>query len=167
VRHFPAFNVGLLAVAALIGFLAYRESERFKKKNGVAPWHWPSWVWAVVGFMLGLIGALVLFVSTRTTKPVSGAQPGATPFQRDAMGGGTAAPAPDRIPAYVGAVDMSSEESGAETAIGSSHAAPVAHTTHPPAWLNDPRGRFASRYWDGTRWTEHVSDGSSTTTDPL
>jgi H+/Cl- antiporter ClcA len=32
-------------------------------------------------------------------------------------------------------------------------------------WYADPTGRFASRYWDGTRWTEHVSDGSTTTTD--
>jgi hypothetical protein len=154
-------------VAALIGFLAHRESERFKNKNGVTPWHWPSWVWAVVGFMLGLIGALVLFVSTRTTKPVSGAQPGTTPLQPGAMAGTSETPKPDPIPAFVGAAGASGEGSGTETVTGPSHAAPAAHATHPPAWLNDPTGRFASRYWTGSLWTEHVSDGSSTTTDPL
>jgi uncharacterized protein YxjI len=28
---------------------------------------------------------------------------------------------------------------------------------HVPNWYPDPSGRFEVRYWDGTRWTEHVS----------
>src|SRR4051812_14530371 len=29
----------------------------------------------------------------------------------------------------------------------------------PPAgWHTDPHGRHQLRYWDGTRWTEHVND---------
>lgn len=32
-------------------------------------------------------------------------------------------------------------------------------------WHPDPTGRFATRYWDGLRWTEHVSDGTTQTTD--
>ncbi len=27
----------------------------------------------------------------------------------------------------------------------------------PPGWFPDPHGHAAQRYWDGTRWTEHVS----------
>ncbi|MEP7047341.1 MAG: DUF2510 domain-containing protein [Ilumatobacteraceae bacterium] len=27
----------------------------------------------------------------------------------------------------------------------------------PAAWAQDPFGRFQLRYWDGTRWTAHVS----------
>ena len=27
-----------------------------------------------------------------------------------------------------------------------------------PGWYPDPSGRFAQRYHDGTRWTEHVAD---------
>src|SRR4051812_4193806 len=26
-----------------------------------------------------------------------------------------------------------------------------------PGWYPDPLGRFEHRYWDGARWTEHVS----------
>lgn len=38
----------------------------------------------------------------------------------------------------------------------------------PPAgWHPDPQGRFESRYWDGTRWTEHVSTNGQPTVDPL
>ncbi len=30
--------------------------------------------------------------------------------------------------------------------------------TSPPAWLADPTGRHQHRYWDGSLWTDHVSD---------
>jgi len=42
-------------------------------------------------------------------------------------------------------------------------------STHvPPAgWYSDPTGRHTQRYWDGTRWTEHVATGASTVTDPI
>jgi hypothetical protein len=29
---------------------------------------------------------------------------------------------------------------------------------HPAAWLKDPTGRHEYRYWEGTRWTDDVSD---------
>jgi hypothetical protein len=35
------------------------------------------------------------------------------------------------------------------------------------AWYADPTRRFDLRYWDGTRWTEHVGRGGVVTTDPL
>ena len=36
----------------------------------------------------------------------------------------------------------------------------------PPGWHPDPFGRAALRYWDGGRWTEHVSTGGATAVDP-
>jgi len=33
-------------------------------------------------------------------------------------------------------------------------------------WQADPTGRHDHRYWDGTRWTENVSDGGVASTDP-
>jgi Uncharacterized conserved protein len=38
---------------------------------------------------------------------------------------------------------------------------------HPANWYPDTTGRHELRYWDGTRWTEHVSDQGVTGTDPL
>lgn len=35
------------------------------------------------------------------------------------------------------------------------------------AWHPDPTGRHELRYWDGTQWTEHVSDGGVQSTSPL
>ena len=34
-------------------------------------------------------------------------------------------------------------------------------------WLPDPTGTHQVRYWDGAVWTEHVSDGGATATEPL
>lgn len=37
----------------------------------------------------------------------------------------------------------------------------------PASWHHDPTGRFELRYWDGARWTEHVSRGGSAGIDPM
>jgi Domain of unknown function (DUF4328)/Protein of unknown function (DUF2510) len=39
--------------------------------------------------------------------------------------------------------------------------------TSPAAWHPDPTGRNDHRYWDGTRWTEHVSRGGRQMEDPV
>ena len=35
------------------------------------------------------------------------------------------------------------------------------------AWHPDPTGRHELRYWDGSQWTEHVSDGGTVSVAPL
>lgn len=37
---------------------------------------------------------------------------------------------------------------------------------HAPAWYPDPSGRHESRWWDGTRWTEHVASHGRQGVDP-
>lgn len=41
------------------------------------------------------------------------------------------------------------------------------NATPPNGWYPDPTGRHAQRFWDGTRWTDHVVTGSSRSVDPL
>jgi hypothetical protein len=36
-----------------------------------------------------------------------------------------------------------------------------------PGWQADPTGRFEHRYWDGTQWTDNVSNAGVATTDPF
>ena len=36
-----------------------------------------------------------------------------------------------------------------------------------PGWQPDPTGRHEYRYWDGTNWSDDVSDGGVTATDPV
>ena len=42
----------------------------------------------------------------------------------------------------------------------------VAFTGIAPGWLIDPTRRHEKRYWSGSEWTEHVSDGGVPGTDP-
>lgn len=37
----------------------------------------------------------------------------------------------------------------------------------PPDWYPDQTGRYELRYWDGSRWTEHVASGGRQGIDPL
>lgn len=37
----------------------------------------------------------------------------------------------------------------------------------PAGWHRDPSGKFDHRYWDGLRWTEHVSKGGQQMLDPV
>ena len=37
----------------------------------------------------------------------------------------------------------------------------------PRSWLPDPGGRHELRYWDGTKFTEHVADAGKISVDPL
>ena len=37
----------------------------------------------------------------------------------------------------------------------------------PAGWKPDPRGRHEYRYWDGSQWTDHVSDQGNVSTDPV
>jgi hypothetical protein len=46
-------------------------------------------------------------------------------------------------------------------------AAPVAPQLPPADWHADPQGRHELRYWDGTAWSEHVSNNGVTATDPV
>jgi hypothetical protein len=40
-------------------------------------------------------------------------------------------------------------------------------SSHPANWYPDPSRRHELRYWDGARWTEHVSDAGRTSVDPV
>jgi hypothetical protein len=42
----------------------------------------------------------------------------------------------------------------------------VVFTGIAPGWLIDPSGRHERRYWSGSAWTEHVTDGGVPGTDP-
>lgn len=45
--------------------------------------------------------------------------------------------------------------------------AALAPMSAPAGWHADPTARFELRYWDGARWTEHVSTSGNTATDPM
>lgn len=50
-------------------------------------------------------------------------------------------------------------------AVGSPHLPPPPLLD--PAWYPDPTGRYEARYWDGRKWTSHISHYGATGADPL
>jgi hypothetical protein len=145
----PAVNLIFLVVGVVVAFVAYRESEKFRKTNGVTPWNWPSWLWAIVGFISLVLCAILITIAKRKTKPVG------TQWEYSQTGEPVLA---SSTPAFATSMTPSGP---------TSFAASSTPVQPPPAWHPDPSDRFASRYWDGARWTEHVSDGNSTSVDPL
>ena len=68
-----------LAIGFVVAFLAYRSSETFKRENNVTPWHLPSLVWALIGFLSILLCVILFLVARKTTKPVDAAVVQSTP----------------------------------------------------------------------------------------
>lgn len=71
-----------------------------------------------------------------------------------------AASAPTQVVATTAAVDTSSGDTGS-TATSSTGTPSV-----PADWYKDPSGRYEYRYWDGQKWTEHVSRAGTVYKDP-
>ena len=42
----------------------------------------------------------------------------------------------------------------------------IHYTGIPAGWMTDPSGRHEQRYWSGSAWTEHVTDGGTPGIDP-
>ncbi|MFZ9383344.1 MAG: DUF2510 domain-containing protein [Ilumatobacteraceae bacterium] len=71
-----------------------------------------------------------------------------------------AASAPTQVVATTAAVNTSSGDTGS-TATSSTGTPSV-----PADWYKDPSGRYEYRYWDGQKWTEHVSRAGTVYKDP-
>ncbi len=197
-------------LGVVLGSVGYFLSERYKRARGVTPWRVPSGMWAVLLFLLSLIGVVMYLIACFTTRPKTGPTGWAggdqhwSPGPRDSEGRpregwnsppqgqwgqgapqGWDAPVPGAWeappPGYSGAPPPGGWDAapppgtvfpglgtpGAPGAAAGS-APPVPPPPAPPrSWLPDPGGRHELRYWDGTRFTEHVSDGGKISTDPL
>ena len=60
--------------------------------------------------------------------------------------------------------DATSRNQSSDAVDGSSGKVPF--TGIAPGWLIDPSGRHEHRYWSGSAWTEHATDGGVPGTDP-
>ena len=89
-----------------------------------------------------------------------------------APGPAAASPAPPTGPRWARQPDSASSSTTSSSTAASASAVPAASTpaatsaAAPAGWYADPSGRFELRYWDGDRWTEHVSRGGTQHTDP-
>lgn len=60
-----------LGIGLVVAFVAYRSSETYKRQHNVTPWHLPSLVWALIGFLSLLLCAILFLIARKTTKPAA------------------------------------------------------------------------------------------------
>jgi hypothetical protein len=97
-----------------------------------------------------------------------------SPWSAGAAGAAGAAVSEPEAATTVEAAPTSEPEPSAASAASESAAAGAAATpaatasvpSTPAGWYPDPSGRYEMRYWDGDKWTEHVSRQGQTYTDP-
>lgn len=123
--------------------------------------------WNVVG-IVSVNSDIVAYLSRDTTERPSAPATSTEPAGWGASSTGAASSAPTQA--------VAATPSGAHNSDSSTPAAPVADSpttaqtsstpSVPADWYKDPSGRFEYRYWDGQKWTEHVSRGGTVHKDP-
>ncbi len=76
-----------------------------------------------------------------------------------------AAPAAEQ-PAQEGGAGWGMQSAASETTANTEPSSAASSAAAPAGWYADPSGRFELRYWNGDKWTEHVSRAGQQSTDP-
>lgn len=131
--------------------------------------------WDVVS-VVAVGNDIVAYLSRETTRhastPASGSSPAATITSSATEPSGwaaasaaeTAASAPTQVVAATTSTNTTS--SGSPTDAANSTSASATTPSVPADWYKDPSGRYEYRYWDGHKWTEHVSRAGTVHKDP-
>ena len=160
----------ILIVAVMINLvfatIIFFASERFRRAHGVTPWRMPSIAWAIIGFLSWLICLILwLVASSQARKKLAAGGYGPAPGHPGGYGYGYG-PAPGASAAGPPAGSGYHPGYGVPLPGPAATAPGTAPGASPPGWHPDPGGRHQYRYWDGSRWTEHVSDHGQAGTDP-
>ena len=115
--------------------------------------------WSVVS-IVNAGSDIVAYLSRPITAAVEGTStPTAEPAEAGGVGWGM------QSEDSTSSADAASSSTAAGTATSSSSTASSAASA-PAGWYADPSGRFELRYWNGDKWTEHVSRAGQQSTDP-
>lgn len=121
--------------------------------------------WAVVG-IVSVNSDIVAYLSRETSARPTAATGDSSVGSTEPAGWGAASTrdvatsAPTQMVSTTPASDTPS--TGAQATTASASGAPSV----PADWYKDPSGRYEYRYWDGQKWTEHVSRGGTVHKDP-
>ena len=64
-----------LVVAGLCSVACYREATRFETQYGRTPFGWSNTLWAVAGFLLGLLGIVLIAIAERIGRRAAASRP--------------------------------------------------------------------------------------------
>lgn len=165
--HLSTSQLVLYTVLAFaFGAFGYMLALNYRHRAGVTPWRLPAIVWALFWFISPLVGLILYVIASRFTSPSLGS-PGPAPAAGSAAGNPYARYPHSGAPAG-GTGTIAPGGYGAAPGVAVAAAPAEDSPPLPPrCWSADPAGRHELRYWDGTEWTEHVSDGGVITSDPL
>jgi len=141
----------------------------------------PTWIfrfgdvddreWAAV---VGLLALIAIVIIGLTLMAIVADQAAALPqraetvvVQQQQWPGDQAAVAPVIVPLGATAVVAPSTRLGPVVSAVGPPTVPVVPAEVGPRWAADPYGRFQVRYWNGKRWTDHVSTDGVTALDPI
>ncbi len=156
----------------LIGFMNYRNTERYRRFTGKSPWGIPPVVWGVASVFLSLVVTVLALIAMSTGRSRHLRQGGGTAVPGGRSFGRYPAPPMGGPPpagpagATEGAPRTVGHPTGSDPRPGGTPEGLVT-VPSPPSWQPDPSGRFDFRYWDGDEWTEFVSKDGAQSTDPF
>ena len=141
-----------VSLGLVFGMLAFVRSNAYKRRTGNSPWHIHPLVWGGVSVFVAFVVTLMslLFVAIfGTLLSIVAWSPRLQPGRPRE---------PDDMEAYLSGPSFATVP---EPAPGSRQAGnPLT------AWLPDPTGRNELRYFDGSRWTDHVANAGVISADP-
>jgi Protein of unknown function (DUF2510) len=164
----------------LIGFMNYRNTERYRRATGHSPWGVPPIVWGVASVFLSLVVTILALIAMNTgrgarraggTGRMFGAagmygRGPATGSSRPPFGGQVPGPPTAHSPGEYPDTSLRPHPSDQQSE-GAAPATLTSAPTAPPSWQPDPSGRFDFRYWGGEDWTEFVSKDGEQSVDPF
>ena len=155
-HEFTSISVSTYEAASLSALLQERSADAWTVVSIV-----PAGTSVVAYLSRPVSGAATATASAASATPTSVAPEPAAASPPSSTGAGWALP-PDSAPSSTTAAPAAASASAVPAA-----STPAATSAAAPAgWYADPSGRFELRYWDGDRWTEHVSRGGTQHTDP-
>ena len=136
----------------------YVISRRHRTVRGVTPWRLPSFIWALICFVLQPFGIIMVFVAEITTRPALPASPVEMPSPYAAYPAAPVAQAPEAP--SIEDISFGPSARYAPPEDGSGKKALF-------GWYDDPTSRHELRYWDGRTWSDQAADSGVIVVDPV
>jgi hypothetical protein len=147
-----------VSLGLVFGMLAFVRSNAYKRRTGNSPWHIHPLVWGGVSVFVAFLVTLMSIVFVAIFGTVLSIVAWSPRLQAGRERDGDEADEYEPVPGYPEARGLGR----------SSGSAPLPAAASPlTAWLSDPTGRNELRYFDGSRWTEHVANGGVISADNI